>query len=216
MALSVVYAVDTDHVLGALALTGASAAPADAAALVGPALPLRVSLGAGRAATLPVDARDLAVAAVDDEPGALGEPLAFGIERASDGSSEPKPKLLRLPSWTDGLQLTANDLTVTLPLPATTTARVVALVSDDQATHVLAGEIPAERNEVKLPVSLAGDTAYGVLVLVSGWAGRLEKMEVGQVEAAKAKADADKAEAAKADADKADADKADSKKAEAA
>ncbi|MFD7710044.1 hypothetical protein ACFV6E_24735 [Streptomyces sp. NPDC059785] len=180
MALSVVYAVDTDHVLGALTLTGASA-PTTAAALVGPALPLRVSLGTGRTATLPVDARELAVAPVDDEPGALGEPLAYAIERGTsdDGTqAKPKPRLLHLPSWTGGLDLTTDDLTVTVPLPTTTTARVVALISDDQATHVLAGEIPADRNTVKLPVSLAGDTTYGVLVLVSGWAGRLEKAAV--------------------------------------
>ncbi|MFD0654406.1 hypothetical protein ACFQ2Y_43910 [Streptomyces malaysiensis subsp. malaysiensis] len=50
MALSVVYAVDTGHVVGALALTGADA-PADVAALVGRALPLRVS--SARAARRP-------------------------------------------------------------------------------------------------------------------------------------------------------------------
>lgn len=175
MALSVVYAVRTGHVLGALALTGASA-PTDAAALVGPALPLRVSLGADGTATLPVDVRELAVAAVDDEPGALAEPLAFGVEL--DSEDKPKPKLLHLPSWTGGLRLTTDDLTVTVPLATTATTPVVALVSDNQATHVLAGEIPAERNEVKLPVTLAGDTTYGVLVLVGGWTGRLEKVEV--------------------------------------
>lgn len=175
MALTVVYAVDTGHVLGALALTGASA-PTDAAALVGPELPLRVSLGAAGTATLPVDARDLAVAAVDDEPGALAEPLAFAVEFGSD--KKPKPKLLHLPSWTGGLQPTTDDLTVTVPLPATAPTRVIALIADNQVTHLLAGEIPADRNEVKLPVTLAGDTAYGVLVLVAGWAGLLERVDV--------------------------------------
>ncbi|AQW48321.1 hypothetical protein ACIQPP_49555 [Streptomyces violaceusniger] len=53
LALSVVYLADTGHVVGALALTGAGAgAPPDAAALVGPALPMRVLLGGGRTATL--------------------------------------------------------------------------------------------------------------------------------------------------------------------
>ncbi|MGW3286122.1 hypothetical protein ACWDR3_15950 [Streptomyces sp. NPDC001002] len=175
MALSVVYAEDTGHVLGALALTGASA-PTDAAGLVGTELPLRVSLGADGTATLPVDARDLAVAAVDDEQGALAEPLAFAVEFGSD--EKPKPKLLRLPSWTGGLEATTDDLTITVPLPATAPTRVVALVSDSRTTHVLAGEIPAGRNEVKLPVTLAGETAYGVLVLVAGWAGLLERVNV--------------------------------------
>lgn len=174
MTLSVVYARDTGHVLGALALTGA-AAPTDAAALVGPALPLRVLLGEGRTVTLPLDARDLAVTTVDAEPGALDEPMAFAVEGGSAGGSEPKPALLRLPAWKDGIRLTTKDLTVTLPVPTPVSVRLTALISDDRVTHVLAGEIPADRTEVKLPVTLAGDTPYGVLLLVSGWAGRLEK-----------------------------------------
>ncbi|MGW1717624.1 hypothetical protein [Streptomyces sp. NPDC002156] len=175
MALSVVYAEDTAHVLGALALIGASA-PTEAAALVGPELPLRVSLGADGTAILPVDARDLAVAAVDEEPGALAEPLAFAVEFGSD--QKPKPKLLHLPSWTGGLQPATDGLTVTVPVPTTAPTRVVALVSDSRTTHVLAGEIPDGRRSVKLPVTLAGDTAYGVLVLVTGWAGLLERVNV--------------------------------------
>ncbi|MDH6213445.1 hypothetical protein [Streptomyces pseudovenezuelae] len=175
MALSVVYAVDTCHVLGAVALTGASASN-DAAELVGPALPLRVSLGADGTATLPVDARELAVAAVDDEPGALAEPLAYAVEFGSD--EKPKPKLLHLPSWNNELKLTTDKLTVTVPFDTTAPTPVVALVSDHQATHVLAGEIPAGGTEAKLAVSLAADTAYGVLVLVVGWAGRLERVKV--------------------------------------
>jgi hypothetical protein len=174
MALSVVYAVDTGHVLGAVALTGASA-PTDVAALVGSELPLRVSLGAVGTATLPVDARELAVAAVDDEPGALAQPLAFAVELGSD--EKPKPKLLHLPSLTDDLKLETGGLTIKAPLPATATTRVVALVADNQVTHVLAGEIPAGRNDVTLPVTLVKNTAYGVLVLVAGWAGRLERVK---------------------------------------
>ncbi|GAA3818821.1 hypothetical protein ACFS5L_24620 [Streptomyces phyllanthi] len=175
MALSVVYADRTGHVLGALALTGASA-PTDVAALVGPELPIRVSLGANRTAILPVDARELAAAAVDDEPGALAEPLAFGVERGSD--KEPKPTLLSLPQWTDGLALKPDDLTITLPLPTTASAPVVVLVADDQDTHVLVGEIPGGRTQVKLPVALTAGTTYGLLVLVAGWAGRLERVKV--------------------------------------
>lgn len=116
------------------------------------------------------------MAVVDDEPGALAEPLAFAVEFGSD--KKPRPKLLRLPSWTGGVEPTTDDLTITVPLPATAPTRVIALVADNQVTHLLAGEIPAGRNYVKLPVTLAGDTAYGVLVLVAGWAGLLERVDV--------------------------------------
>lgn len=169
MALSVVYAVDTGHVVGALALTGASA-PADVAALLGRALPLRVSLGGGRVATLPLSARELAVAAVDDEPAALAEPLAFGVEVTPEG--KPKPALVRLASWTDGIALAKDGLTVTVKVAAARPTPVVALVSDEQDTHVLAGEIPAQQTQVKLPVTLVGGSVHGVLVLVTGWADR--------------------------------------------
>ncbi|MDX3225183.1 hypothetical protein [Streptomyces sp. ME19-01-6] len=175
MALSVVYAVATGHVVGALALTGAGA-PADVAALVGRALPLRVSLGGGRIATLPLGVRDLAVAPVDDEPDALTDPLAFGVEVTSDG--KPKPALVRLASWTDGIALAKDGLTITVKVAAAGPTPVVALVSDEQDTHVLAGEIPAQQTQVKLPVTLVADSVHGVLVLAAGWAGHLEMEKV--------------------------------------
>ncbi|MEU6549145.1 hypothetical protein ABZ915_02515 [Streptomyces sp. NPDC046915] len=176
MALSVVYALDTGHVVGALALTGGTA-PVDPAALVGRALPVRVSLGAHGTATLPLDARNLAVAAVDDEPGVLAEPLAYGVDRGSDG--KPKPTLLHLPSWTSGGLVLAKDvLKVTVPHAPTSTVKVVALISGAQDTHVLAGEIPAQQTELKLSVDLAAAASYGVLVLVAGWAGLLERKDV--------------------------------------
>ncbi|MER6140625.1 hypothetical protein ABT174_11250 [Streptomyces sparsogenes] len=175
MALSVVYAADTGHVVGALELTGAGA-PADVAALVGRALPLRVSLGQGRTATLPLNARDLAVAAVDDEPAALTDPLSFGVEVTSEG--RPKPALVRLPSWTDGIALAKDGLTVTVQVAVARPTPVVALVSDEQDTHVLAGEIPAQQTQVKLPVTLTAGSVHGVLVLPAGWAGHLEKAAV--------------------------------------
>ncbi|MET8070348.1 hypothetical protein ABZU86_11935 [Streptomyces sp. NPDC005271] len=175
MALSVVYAVETGHVVGALALTGAGA-PADVAALVGRALPLRVSLGAGHVAALPLSARELAVAAVDEEPASLAAPLAFGVEVTPEG--KPKPALVRLASWTGGIALAKEGITVTVKVPAARPTPVVALVSDEQDTHVLAGEIPAQQTQVKLPVTLVGGTVHGVLVLAAGWAGRLEKATV--------------------------------------
>lgn len=177
MALTVVYAADTGHVVGALALTGA-VAPAEVASLVGRELPLRVSLGGGRTATLPLSARELAVAAVDDEPAVLTDPLAFAVELSPEG--KPGPALLRLPTWTgsDSIALAADGLTVTVGVPVARPAKVVALVSDDQDTHVLAGEVPAQQNRVKLPLTLTPGGTHGVLVLVAGWAGRLEKEAV--------------------------------------
>ncbi|GAA1140991.1 MULTISPECIES: hypothetical protein [Streptomyces violaceusniger group] len=175
MALSVVYAHDTGHVVGALALTGA-AAPADVASLVGRALPLRVSLGEGRVATLPLNARDLDVAAVDDEPGVLAEPLAHGVELTAEG--KPKPGLVRLASWTEGIALATDGVTVTVKVASARATPVVALVSDEQDTHVLTGEIPAQQTQVKLPVTLVAGSVHGVLVLAVGWAGRLERLGV--------------------------------------
>ncbi|MFC9430109.1 hypothetical protein [Streptomyces sp. NPDC056987] len=177
MALSVVYAAGTGHVVGALALTGASTLP-DVASLVGPALPLRVSLGSGRTATLPLNARELGVAAADDEPGALADPLAYAVELTAEVLPRPKPTLLRLATWKDGLALATDGLTITVPVARSGLTKVVALISDEQDTHVLAGEIPAGDTEVKLPVTLAAASEHGVLVLVGGWAGRLEKAKV--------------------------------------
>ncbi|MGY0063952.1 hypothetical protein ACWY4P_47120 [Streptomyces sp. LZ34] len=170
MTLHVVYAVGTGHVVGALAQTGADA-PADAAALVGRALPLRVSLGDGRIAILPVSAEKLDVAAVDDEPAALADPLAFGVEVTSEG--KPKPALVRLATWSDGVVLAKDGITITVQVPANRTTPVIALISDEQDTHVLAGEIPAQQTQVKLPVTLTAGSEHGVLVLAAGWAGHL-------------------------------------------
>ncbi|RNG19624.1 hypothetical protein [Streptomyces botrytidirepellens] len=170
MALHVVYALGTGHVVGSLAQTGADA-PADAAALVGRALPLRVSLGDGRIATLPLSAGKLGVAAVDDEPGALADPLAFGVELTSE--DKPKPELVRLAGWDDDVVLAKDGITIKVQVPANRTTPVVALISDEQDTHVLTGEIPAQQTQVKLPVTLTPGSEHGVLVLAAGWAGHL-------------------------------------------
>ncbi|RST10119.1 hypothetical protein E2C00_19665 [Streptomyces sp. WAC05374] len=178
MALTVVYAIGTGHVVGALDLTGAGGTPPGPETLVGRELPLRVSLGGGRTATLPLNARELAVASVDDEPGVLADPLAFGVELSPEG--KPKPTLLRLPAWTGdgGIALAADGVTLTVKVPVPRAAKAVVLVSDDQETHVLAGEIPAQHREVTLPLTLTSGGTHGVLALVAGWAGRLEKEAV--------------------------------------
>ncbi|GII66863.1 hypothetical protein Skr01_69480 [Sphaerisporangium krabiense] len=174
MALSVVYVADTGHVAGALALTGAGA-PADVAAVVGAELPLRVSLGEGRVASLPLSVRRLALAPADDEPGVFGGPLAFGVELTSDGRA--KPALARLAPWTTPLSLAKDRLTVVLPVAATRLTPVLALLSDGRETHVAAGEIPPGGDRAELPVALDSGP-HGVLVLVTGITGRLEKLNV--------------------------------------
>ncbi|GGZ40008.1 hypothetical protein GCM10010387_37970 [Streptomyces inusitatus] len=173
MSLTAVYVADTGHVVGALTLTGA-AAPTDVAELVGPALPVRVSLGAGRTVSLSLPDRRLAAVAADDEPGVLADPLAFGVD-APDG--RPRPTLLRLAAWSEGLALAADGLTVTLPLAVNRVTPVLALISDGEDTHVLTGEIPDRQSAVTLPVTLEAGSRHGLLVLVAGWAGRLTGAE---------------------------------------
>jgi hypothetical protein len=179
MSLSVVYAVDTGHVLGALSLTGASA-PTDVAALTGTALPLRITAKlSGKALEVPVSARRLGAAAVDDEPGAFADPLSFGVELTPDG--KPKPALAQLSPWTntDPLTLTTSELTVKLPAPVTRATPVLVLISGDAEPYVVSGEIQAQQQQVGVQVKLQNGEEHGVLVLVAGWTGRLEALVVG-------------------------------------
>lgn len=174
MSLSVVYVADTGHVAGALARTGADTSP-DVRSLVGAELPLRVSLGGGQIAVLPLRDRRLAVAAADDEPAVFGDPLAFGVEQSPGG--KPKPALVRLAPWATALELTAGELTLTLPAKATRLTPVLALISDGRETHAVAGEIAVSGDKAQLQVALTPGT-HGVLILVAGYAGRLEAVEV--------------------------------------
>jgi len=183
MSLSVVYVPDTGHVVGALSATGATmptgpTGHTDAGSLlgslVGDALPVRVSLGEGEVAELALRAGQLAVLAADDEPAVFADPLAYGVESVPD--APPKPALLRLASWSTGLTLTTERLVVTVPVAnQSQTTKVLALVSDGQDTLVLAGEIPVQQDMVTLPVTVRSGR-HGVLVLVAGWAGRLEAL----------------------------------------
>jgi hypothetical protein len=168
--LTAVYVTGTGHVVGALALNGADAST-DVATLVGRALPLRVFPGGGATASLPLPARSLGAVAAAGDAGALDDPLAYGVESAPDGT--PRPALVRLAPWAGGLDLTGEGLTVTLPLAASRATPVVAFVSDEAETHVLTGGIPAGRTAVTLPVTLAPQSRHGLLVLATGWAGRL-------------------------------------------
>src|SRR5215470_9714074 len=196
MSLFVVYVPDTGHVVGALNATGAAlsagaalpggvalsagaALPGGAAlsagvgSLVGDALPMRVSLSNGEVAELALRAGQLAVLAADDEPAVFADPLAFGVELVPN--APPKPALLRLATWSSNeLTLTSDGLVVKVPVAnQSRISKVLALISDGQDTLVLTGEIPAQQDTVTLPVTVRSGV-HGALVLVAGWAGRLE------------------------------------------
>jgi hypothetical protein len=172
MSLYVVYTPDTGHVLGAVTMLGGTPPGEAAGTLVGDELPMRVSLGNGEMAVLPVPARQLAVLAAEDEPRVFADPLAFGVELVPDVG--PKPALVRLGTWPAELTFAADRLVVTVPVAnASRPTKVLAWVSEGEDTHVLAGEIPAEKDAVELPVTVASGP-HGVLVLVAGWAGSLQ------------------------------------------
>ena len=180
MPLSVVYTPETGHVVGAVTAIGAPAlAPpgqsgtVDPGPLVGTALPLRVFLGADEPAIVSVPASELAAHAPDDEPAVLTDPLAFGVEQVA-GGQPPKPALLRLRTWSGGLAFTPVGLSVTIPVPdQVNVTHVVALVTEGQDTRMTSGDIRAGDTTVVLPIAVE-DGTHGVLVLVTGWAGRLE------------------------------------------
>jgi hypothetical protein len=174
MSLSVVYVEDTGHVVGAVALTGASPG-ADVASLVGPELPLRLTLGSGNVSTLSLPDKRLAVLAADDEPGVFAEPLSFGIE---PGPDKPKPTLVRLAPWDKAFVLTADTLTVNLQLVTTRITPIMVLISGDPETHLFIGEIPAGEGSAEFQVSLTRGDEHAVLVLVEGQAGRFEAVTV--------------------------------------
>ncbi|MEV4319039.1 hypothetical protein [Actinocrispum sp. NPDC049592] len=163
---------ETGHVVGAVAVTGGVAA-VDVASLAGSSLPIRISIPTGETAVLPLSDRQLAAATVDDEPGVFDNAFGFGVETV-DG--KPKPTLARLASWTNEIKLDGTRLTVTVPLENTSrAAKVIALVAEGQTVHLLVGEIPVNEKTVSLPVTV--DTGeHGVLVLVEGWAGRLDSV----------------------------------------
>jgi hypothetical protein len=170
MSISVVYSASTGHVMGALAVTGGTPS-ADVALLVGDSLPLRISLPTGEVAVLSLTDRQLGAGVVDDEPGVFVNSLAFGVTLEED---KPKPTLAQLATWDTDLELTAQGLTIKVPVPnASRATPVLALISDGPATHVLVNEIPAGKTDVTIPVTV-GSGEHGLLVLVEGWAGRLE------------------------------------------
>jgi hypothetical protein len=176
MTLYVVYVPDTGHVVGAVNAVGVTL-PGDAGAqsLTGRELRLRINIGAGEIATLPLAAGDLAVHAPDDQPSVFADPLAFGVEQVP--GAKPKPALRELPSWKDpDLVFSTDSLVVTLPFEVTVQTPVLALVAVDQSVRVLPGSIQAGGESIQLGVTVTAGF-YGVLVLVAGLAGVLTKVE---------------------------------------
>lgn len=175
MSLTVVYAPESRHVLGAVRQTGAAGTASGVADLVGPALPLWVAQDDTTVTDLAVPAARLAVAVVDDELGALAAPLNFGVEIQPGGTV--KSALRGLNSWTasggERITLAPDGVTVTLPGPAPAATAVLVLVAGARSTPLLSGEIPAGQAAVKIGTALTAGR-YGVLALVDGWEGLLQ------------------------------------------
>lgn len=167
MSLTVAYATDTRHVLGALAASGPLAsgplAPGD---LVGEGLPLWVSRQDGTVDDLTVPAARLSVAAVADEPGVLVAPRDYEVP-------EEGGALRALAPWTGGITLAADGVTVTVSRPVTEPAPVLVAIAGGPP---LLGRIGVGERETTVGVRVA-EGKHGVLVLVRGWAGRLELVE---------------------------------------
>lgn len=176
MSLTVVYARDTGHVLGALALTGPAGPPPAIAALVGKQLPVRVGLRDGKNAELPVPAGRLDVAAVDDTPDTLVDPFGFGVELTSDGV--PKSALLPLADWPEAspVSLSADGVSIKLPTPAPTDLQVLVVVAGGAQVHLVPSQILARDDHTTVAMTLASGQEYGVLTLVQRWVGRLEAL----------------------------------------
>lgn len=170
MSLYVVYSRRTGHVLGAVNATGGTP-PQDAAALVGDALPLRVTVEDRTAVlSLPVSdpVAELAVHEADDEPAVFANPLHFGVELAPD----PKPALVRLAEWTEALAFTQHTLLITTPSEGDANVLVLFEGPDNRpVAGRMAGEDTAE-----VPVTVPSGK-HGALILVSGWRGLLKEVE---------------------------------------
>jgi hypothetical protein len=172
MTLYVVYTPDTSHVLGAINAVGVVLpADAEASALVGKVLPLRVSDDAGTIHNLSFPVGHLAVHAPDDEPRVFDDPLAFGVTQVQD--SKPKPALVAFESWEDELTFTGNSLIITVPNELSQDTPVLALVADGEETHILPGTILAGQDTTEITVTVPAGP-HGVLVLVPGLAGVLK------------------------------------------
>jgi hypothetical protein len=166
MSVFAVYESSTGVVVGAVKAIDIPVPAVDA--LVGAALPVRVG-----EATLSLPGRELAVHEADDQPEVFTDPLAYGVTAVPD--QPPKPALTKLPVL-DAPTFDGAGLLVKLPgNPAQDTA-VFALVSEGPGTLPLTGTITKDTDHVSMPVTVSAGT-HAVLLLVAGWAGRLEEVE---------------------------------------
>lgn len=162
MSLTVAYATDTGHVLGAIAASG----PMASDDLFGEGLPLWVSRQDGTVDDLTVPAARLSVAPVDDQPGVLVAPRDYEVP--DEGGA-----LRTLAPWTGGITLAADGVTVTVSRPVTEPAAVLVALPGGPP---LLGRIGAGEQKTTLGVRIEAGK-HGVLVLVKGWVGRLELVE---------------------------------------
>jgi hypothetical protein len=162
-----VFAADTGHVLGAVTVNGGPDRAPAVVDLVGDELPLRATLPDGNLVEVPVRASRLNAAAIEDAPGDLFvTPLSFAVATG---------KALNQPAPAPDVSFNGKTLTVTLqPAPAAATTALV-LVSGDRGFQQ---PVAAGAATVKIAVSLATGE-YGVLVLVPGFAARLDRFTVG-------------------------------------
>lgn len=173
MSLFVVYVKETGHVVGAIRAIGVTAPTV--AALVGDGLPLRVLLDVGKIATLVLKPADLAVHEADDVPDVFLNPLAYGVEQVQD-DQPPKPALVLLSKSNQPLKFENPGLTVAVDTPVNENTAVRVLISYGEATNLLRGQINKDDKNTTLSTAV-DDDPHGVLVLIPGWAGRLEKVE---------------------------------------
>jgi hypothetical protein len=174
MSLTVVYAKDTGHVLGALAVTGPAGPLPKIGALVGKELPVRVGLSDGTSVELAIPASQLSVAAVDDLSDALVRPINFGVVPGPDQT--PRSALLRL---ADGLSVTLGAKGVTVAVAGNTSVELPVLVAikvDDGQVRIEPGRIGSGTDHTIVGVNLTTGKEYGVLALVQGSVGWLEPM----------------------------------------
>jgi hypothetical protein len=170
--VTVVYESETRHVLGVLSVTGGGAPP-DAAPLVGPGLPARV-VTRDRSAVVDatVPAERLRTAVVEDTPGLLADPYAFAVEIVN---GEARSRLLSLAPWREGSGVTVDSHGVHVVLGRGVpegTRMLVVLATEDGPAGMWPGHLPTD-GSVDLEATLAPG-GYGVLTLVSGYAGRVD------------------------------------------
>jgi hypothetical protein len=176
MSLNVLYAAETGHVLGAVAVSGPVTTPS-VEDLAGPALPLWVA-DRTAAVDLAVPAARLAVVTVADEEGALAAPCDFGVD-VSPGQA-PRSALRRLDPWPEGFmpfEPVPAGVEITVPRSRPEATAVLVVIAGPTSPPPVLSEIPAGDQDVIVGATLTSGE-YGILVLAAGWAGRLERLTI--------------------------------------